>query len=245
MTIVLWSVLFSPLRSLALEPRVIYDGRLTLKPTKPAGSDSVLMQERVFPAARKEWHEQERDQECLAGTLPAVIDVAQGAFTKPGSKQKAVLYQYCESGHNLGLSGIAVIEDNRVVSHLVFEGASDTAIGALPDINENGRSEILLAAGGTNQGFTWGAIRIIELSDTIVLTKFGRTETFLDDCGVAEKNGKATAYRLSVATGTTPVCYRESFINKGACEGTGTWKKLLPQKRISLENDESEYQFIR
>ncbi len=242
---VLSSALPAPAGSRAQELKTIYDARLALKSSRLSDADDTLFKSKILPAAKNEWREREGAQDCLPGSEPVAIDVAQGAFTRPDVRQKAILYRFCETGHNMALNGIAVIEDDRVISHLAYEGEWDNAIGALPDINGNGRSEILIASGGTNQGVTWGAVRIIELSDTIVLTKFGRTRTYSDNRGADENNGKARAYRLSAQTGKDTVFFREAFIDTRIGEGSGAWKETGSLKRISLENDETDYEFVR
>ena len=45
------------------------------------------MKDRVLTAARKAWHERERDSECEAGFKPTALDIAPGSFTKPRSDQ--------------------------------------------------------------------------------------------------------------------------------------------------------------
>ena len=235
----------APAVCFAQDSKPFYDARLALHATKLSDSEEKLLQGKVVSAARNNWHEQEEDQACEEGIQPFAIDITRGSFTKPESDQKAILYRYCSTGHNTALNGIAVIENDRVVSHIAYEGGWDNAIGSLPDINGNGRSEILVASGGTNQGETWGSVSILELSDSIVVTKFGHTTTYSDDCGKGGKTCKSEAYRLSVKPGKTPVFYREAFVGKGAGNGAASWKKSEALKPISLEEDEIEYQFIR
>jgi hypothetical protein len=232
-------------RALAQNPKPIYDGRLALTSTKLSPSEDALVKDKILPAAQKIWREDESDRGCASGLKTGAIDIARGSFTKPNSDQRAILYTYCSTGHNTALNGIAVTENDKVVSHIVYEGGWDSAIGALPDINGNGRSEILVATGGTNQGETWRSVSILELSDSIVVTKFGRTGVFLDNCGAIEKNCKVEAYRISVQPGGTPVFYREAFVNRGDGNSGGGWKKSEALKRISLENDELEYEFVK
>jgi len=236
--------LIAPVEAPAQNWKPIYDGRLILKQTRPSSSEGILMQESVLPAARKTWHEQESDRLCTAGFEAAAIDIVRGSFTRPESDQKAILYRYCETGNNMALNGIAVIENAQVVAHVLYEGGWDNAIGALPDINGNGLSEIVVATGGTNMGETWEAISIIEVSGSGVM-KFGQTKTRSDNCGADEKHGKAEACRLSVKVGSTPIVCRETFVNDGFCGGTGKWRKSGDQKQISLEEDEIEYELIK
>jgi hypothetical protein len=238
------AVLVVPVHAPAQDAKPIFDGRLTLKPTRLSSSEESLMKDRVLTAARKAWHERERDSDCEAGFKPTALDIAPGSFTKPKSDQKAILYTYCTVGHDMDLNGIAVIENGRVVAHIVYEGGQDRAIGALPDIDGNGLAEILVATGGTNQGVSWETISIIELAGSEI-TEFGQTGTSSDNCGIDEKNGKAKANRISVKPGKTPAFYREAFVNSGSCDGAGTWRKSGVLAPISLEEDKVEYELLK
>ena len=132
-----------------------------------------------MPAARQAWKQRGRDGVCIGGPAIRAIDVSSGSFTRANAAQRAILYMYCEVGHNMDLDGIAIIENGRIVSHIVFEGASNTAIGALPDINGNGLAEIVIATGGTNQGQSWAVISITEISGKET-TDFGQAATYSD-----------------------------------------------------------------
>jgi len=221
------------------DSKQIYDGRLTLNTTKLSPSEEALFKEKVLPSVRN-WHEQESELVCNPGFEATAIDIAQGAFTRPKSDQRAILYSYCVTGHNMALNGIAIIDNDQVVAHIVYEGAWNNAIGAMPDLNGNGLSEILVASGGTNQGITRASISIIELSGNGVM-KFGWTETFSDNCGGGDDNCKAEASRLSVKAGKTPVFYREAFVNKDG----GKWVRSGTPRHISLKMDETQYELIK
>lgn len=237
------SLLLAPIHVMAQNPKPIYDGRLSRTPTKLSPSEDALVKEKILPAAQKTWHEDGSDQGCDAGLNPGAVDITGGSFTRANADQKAILYTFCSTGHNMALNGIAVIENDKVVSHVIYEGGWDSAIGALPDINGNGLSEILVASGGTNQGETWRSVAIIELSENTV-TKFGRTGVFSDNCGANEKKCKVEAQRLSVMPGKTPVFYRETFAG-GEGGGKDGWKKSGALKPVTLENDEQEYEFVK
>ncbi|MDR3553378.1 MAG: hypothetical protein P4L55_01355, partial [Syntrophobacteraceae bacterium] len=114
--------LLFPVGVLAQQVRTIYDARLDLKAAVLSPVEEALMKEKVLPAAGKEWHDQELAGTCVAGKAPRVIDVARGSFTKPDSDQKAILYRYCETGHNRALNGIAIVEKGAVVCHLAYPG---------------------------------------------------------------------------------------------------------------------------
>jgi hypothetical protein len=226
------------------EPKPLYDGRLSLPPSPIAPSYTALLKERILPAARQFWQEQEEIATCIIGEEPVAMDIAQGSFTRADSRQQALLYRFCQTGHNRALNGIAVIENDRMVAHILYSGGWDNAIGAMPDLNGNGLSEIVLACGGTNMGQTWKSMAIIEATARGV-TAFGRKQIYSDNCGVADTGGKAQAGRLSVKPGKTPLYFRDGFVNTGVCRGVGEWKKFEVRKPIFLDADETEYSLIQ
>lgn len=227
----------------AQDLKPIYDGRLSLNPTRLTPSEETLLKEKILPAAAALWHEQESGSVCTPGFEATAFDIAKGSFTRPNSVQSAILYRYCATGHNMALNGIAVVENGKTIAHIVYEGCWDEAVGAMPDLNGDGLSEILLASGGTNQGVTWRSISIIGLSGDAV-TKFGKTQVYLDDCGAGQKNCRSEAFKLSVKVGKAPVFFREIFVNRGAPDGAA-WVKSGAPGRISLEADDIDYQVIR
>ena len=207
----------------------VYDARLSPKPAKISPADVALARR----AAESAWGNQpncDSDFEAL--------DVANGSFTKAQTSQKAILYRRCTTGHNFALDGIAIIEGDKLVTQIAYEGAWDNAIGALPDINRNGLSEIIIATGGTNQGITWGVVSIIELASDGV-SKLGHFETYEDNCGALDKK-KSTAHKLYVKAGARPVFYQESFSKRG-CDHRVNWTKSSPVERIEANKDETEY----
>jgi len=225
----------------AQEAKPIFDGRLSLKPSKLTAAEEDLMKSRIIPAARKAWRERQRETACVSGPDARAIDVASGAFTRPGASQRAILYGYCEFGHNFDLDGIAIVEDGKLVSHIIFEGASNNAIGALPDINGDGLAEIVFATGGTNMGETWGTITVIVLSGTEV-TSLGRLNIYSDNCGAVEDNCKAEASRISVKAGKAPAFFREKYVRKG---DSGAWTKAGALAPAKPEDDETEYEVLK
>jgi alpha-tubulin suppressor-like RCC1 family protein len=220
--------------ALAQTPKPIFDGRLTLHPGVLSADQQAFL-DRVFPAARKEWRDQE--DECERGFRPQVVDVAHGAFTRPGAAQDAILYRYCTIGHDRALNGIAVLQNGQLASHVVYEGDESHAIGALPDINGDGISEIVLAGGSTNQGITSAWITILQLGGDI--KRFGHTRTFEDTCGTGDNNCKTNAWRISVKPGPVPAFFREAFAQDGK-----TWKRTAPLAALTLDADETEYELL-
>jgi hypothetical protein len=200
-----------------------------------SAEQQAFLKRAILPAARKEWHDQEA--ECERGFQPQAVDVAHGAFTRPGAAQDAILYHYCAIGHDRALNGIAILQNGQLAAHVVYQGDESHAIGALPDINGDGISEIVLAGGSTNQGITSTWISILQLGGEI--TRFGHTQTYEDNCGVAEGNCRTTAWRISVKPGPAPAFFREAFAQDGK-----TWKRTAPLAALKLDADETEYQLL-
>jgi alpha-tubulin suppressor-like RCC1 family protein len=221
--------------ALAQAPKAIFDGRLTLRPGALPAEQQAFLKRAVLPAARKEWKDQEG--ECERGFQPQAVDVAHGAFTRAGAAQDAILYRYCTIGHARALNGIAILQDGQLAAHVVYEGDESHAIGALPDINGDGISEILLSGGSTNQGINSKWITILQLGGEV--TRFGHTQTYEDNCGAVEDNCKTTAWRISVKPGPAPAFFREAFVQDGR-----TWKRTAPLVALKLDEDETEYELL-
>jgi hypothetical protein len=228
---------------LAQERKPIFDGRLELKATRPSDAEERLLKTNVLPAAKKAWHKRERDRACIPDFPARALDVAAGSFTRAKADQKAILYKFCTVGQGMALNGIAIVENGKLVSHVIYDGGEDYAIGALPDITGDGLAEIVLTGGGTNQGVTWQAIAIVE-TDGAKVTKFGRIGTSSDDCGINEKHGKTEAKKISVKAGAAPEFYREVFVRRG-CEEPRKWKPSGTLAALTLEEDTVEYELLK
>jgi len=221
-------------------PKPIFDARLTLKPTSLTAEEDHLLKNSIGPAAGKHWQEVGDAALCITPQEPRAVDVASGAFTHLAGRQRAILYSYCETGHNQDLEGIAIIEDGHLVVQIVFRGAANTAIGAVPDLNGNGLAEIVVASGGSNTGEVWGQLAVIEIAGSEV-TAFGHAKTFSDNCGAVEKGCHAEATRVLARSGAKPAFFRERFTRAGSA---GTWAKAATLAPLALEEDETEYELL-
>jgi hypothetical protein len=157
-----------------------------------------------------------------------------GSFTKPNVRQKAYLYELCRSTLTFGIGGIVIVENGRTVAHYVYgENGLDSDIAALPDINRNGFSEILMMAGGSGQGYTQRAIEIIEFTPGGIKS-FGIADIYEDNLGTEDARKSAKAYKISVRPGKTPVYFRETFTRRG---GAGKWLPAGRSEKYSLRRD--------
>jgi hypothetical protein len=244
--IVTLSAAAAPLQPLVLVYQVpeLGGGHADLRPApksaRLSNQEQALIRTEILPAAREYWRG--RSASCNRNGPDGFPDdfridpsVAPGSFTRPRATQKAILYSYCQTGHNFAYNGIVVFEADRVVAHIAYEGGWSGGIVALPDIDGNGQSEILIITGGTSMGAGWQVISVIALSEKGV-RNFGHTETYSGDCDSqsASSKGTETTYRLFVREGPKPVFYRETFI--GDCGKPTQWRQLGNRERITLRD---------
>ena len=224
-------VLLFAMTSAASGLRVLYDARTSPKPAAPSAAEAALLESAVRPAARQAFQKLEGCADEFT-----VVDVAAGSFTRAQARQKAILYRYCTTGHGFAADGLAVIEDGRVVAQVFYEGGWDSALGALPDLNGDGLSEILVASGGTNQGITTTSVAVIGVASGV--KKFGRFQVYEDNCGSGAAPN-VSASKLLARPGKSPAFFSEELTNS-SCEG-GSWRKKGSLKPAAAEADRIEY----
>ncbi len=212
----------------------IYDARLNFQPNKPTKPETIILRRDVLPLARTYWKRQKVD--CQDSEYFDARDVANGAFTKPRSHQRAILYTYCQTGDMMLYSGIAILERNQLVANLPFEG-NDYKIGAFPDLNGNGLSEIITANGFVHMGFEEENIAVFETpkgKPQYLLT----LKTSAGNCsGGYDQTGKreSKAARVYAERGKVLKFYAELFEDTNACleKQNQKWQKIKEIKRLS------------
>lgn len=210
---------------------LIFDGRTEAQTLRATRAEEQMVEREV---RRKESTiKQKSALDCDEDTF-SVGSAADGAFTKPKAAQRAVLYELCRSGRSFGIGGIVVIENGKIVLHYTYgENGLDSGIAALPDINQNGLSEIVLIGGGSGQGYSAGTVEIIEMTPRGVQF-FGSAETYGDDYGTVKPKTSATAYKVSVQKGRTPIYFRETYAQKSF---EGKWTLSKKSHKFSLTKD--------
>lgn len=213
--------------------RVIYSFPATAPPEPILLSEAEkrVVDGEIRVAARLHWP----DSECSEDFR--VISIARGSFTRPGSAQRAILYSYCITGHNFGRDGFAVLEDGAVVAHVVFDGAWNSGLVPVDDVDGTGRSELLIISGGTNMGESWQVVSLVGLSDSGV-RKFGQTDTYGESCTTDSLPHK-TAYKLFARAGIPPAFYRERY--EARCVENSSWRRSGGVALVSLQPDPVVY----
>lgn len=213
------------------KPTLIYDGRTEARTSRATRPEEQLIEREV--RKKESVIKQKSSLDCDDDTF-SVSGAADGSFTKPKSAQRAVLYELCRSGRSFGIGGIVIIENGKIIAHYTYgDNGLDSNLAALPDINENGLSEIVLIGGGNGQGYTAGTVEIIEMTPRGVQF-FGTAETYSDDYGTGKPKTSGTAYKVSVQKGKTPTYFRETYAQKSA---QGKWTLAKKSHKFSLTKD--------
>lgn len=231
-------LLFLPILVFAQDLKPIYDARLYSEPQEPS---------REAQALADEWSRRAVES---AGLMPGECDevmfqdITSGSFTAPGAVEQALLWQ-CSGGMPMQgrQVGVAMIADGKVNAAVDFHGANTWAMGALPDINGNGRDEILLRSGFVHMGESHDFFSMIEVLPAGV-GKFGRFQGELDLCGTVVDGEPAempVAYRYRVRPGPVPTFYRERFV-KTQCDGEWVRQGDLEEAKPAV--DEADYRLL-
>lgn len=180
-----------------------------------------------------------KDDEFECNDTDLLIEgVAKGSFTKPNSSQTAYLYRKCMNDtvkYPSFLSGIIIAENENVISHYIFgDIVSFSTLKTLPDINQNGLSELALTSSSTMAYYTT-FLDIYEF-DADSLTRLGTAKVFTNSLDEGEKSGSETAYNVTAQTAKSPVFFQETYHRKS---NTDKWKLKTKSTRFSLETSGS------
>lgn len=165
-----------------------------------------------------------------------ILDVAEGSFTAPNSDgQRAVLYRYSYT------NGVVILSDGDIVAHY-SGGPGDyafyTAIKSLPDVNQNGLSELIL-------------FRNVEDNEDIIPYFFELKDSkikFLGEGAYFESGyaagdeadaskAKQTAYRLTVEPGKNPTFSQDIYERTG---DKGVWKLTKKADQFSWKTRDDD-----
>lgn len=215
----------------------IFDARIDAAPGQPNAAEVALLERVVRAQARAAW----TGVDACSDEFD-VLGRARGAFTRPGATQSAVLYRFCNMGRQIGMSGVAVLESGRVVAHVVFKGGGEHAISALPDINENGLSEIAIAGAGSGQGYMDAGIAVVELGPRGV-KKLGAFVTYRSNCGSDKRLRAERAAVLYVTPGSTPRFFTKGFTRP--CDAHVRWGAASARVPVRPEKDDTSYRRLR
>lgn len=222
----------------------VFDGRGgAVKNTKPSEAEIALVEKDVRVKSQEDFLKKQLGG--LAENVDwskefSVSDVAEGAFTKPNSKQKAVLYRYSYT------NGVVIVEDGNIVAH--FSGgpgdyAFYTAIKSLPDVNQNGLSEIILFR---NVEDNEDVIPYLFESKDGAIKFLGEGKYFSSSYAAGDdtdsEKAKQTAYRVTVEPSKNPTFLQETFERTAS---KGSWKLTKKAEKFSWEKRGGDYDLTK
>jgi hypothetical protein len=176
--------------------RLVFDPREPVQTAPATRAEIALLDRVVRPAAVRFWR---NEHECHGEIT--VIDAVAGSFTRTGAAQRAILYSWCQPAAAIGFGGIAIVERGRVVAHL-SEGGVPWDLARAPDVNGDGRDELLLQDGHMVMGWQEDALTLLSVTPSGVVTRGFNIRQ--QDCGVEEPKVGQNAWLLYVVPGSRP-----------------------------------------
>ncbi len=201
--------------AMAQAPIVLYDPLAKLPETTHSEADEQLLKDHVVPKAAAHWKE---SQSCGGGNLN-IIGAIDGAFTRAGARQRAIVYELCQTGNGFANNGISVVENGVAVFNFIEEGGWNLEVSKSPDLNKNGRDELIIeTGGGMHQGYTGSSVTLVELSETSA-TELGVYLAYTNECERLAPNKYCDrSYKITATAGTSPTFFAQKFLNRGTDE---------------------------
>lgn len=199
-------------KTFAQGPVVLYDPGAQVPETKVTEAEEDFVRGKLLSGAKARWN---GDESCSVDLN--IIGIVDGSFTKAQAKQRAIVYELCQTGNGFANNAIAVVQDDRVVAHFTVEGGWNLETRKVPDINQNGRDEILIeTGGGMHQGYTGSSVTILEVSETAV-TELGIFLAYTNECEAPAADKYCDrSYKITARPGATPTFYSQKFLNRGS-----------------------------
>ncbi|HEY7472611.1 MAG TPA: hypothetical protein VIE68_09730 [Gemmatimonadota bacterium] len=188
----------------------IADGRVYAEYADLSAWSSRAPIPEVFAAARAHWQAQDPDYMEDA----QVMAVTDGSFTEAGAAQQAVLYVMSFEPRCCPKTGIAVIQDGRVVRNVAFENPMQE-LRAVPDLDGDGRSELVTVGAFGMGGQNMTGFSILSFGDAGIVERSGPS-ILEESCAAMVEGG--TAARVTAVPGPTFTIERFTMTS---CESFG------------------------
>lgn len=169
---------------------LIGDGRQSLERTDQSSwaIHPAILQ--GYEQSKQYWLEQnsvyEDDFRIMAST--------EGNFTRPESKQTAVLYLLSLWPRCCSNMGLAIIEDDQLVRNIVFAGGTHH-LYSVADINKDGLDELALIGGFGMGGSNETGLTLISLA-TESTTLLGRFPLVEESCATLSEYSEHNSFRI-------------------------------------------------
>jgi hypothetical protein len=186
--------------TLAQSTVVVHDPTKESNSRKPTAAETAIFETSVIPKVSKVI----ASDVCEAS--PDIAGVADGSFSRPGSVQTLIFYQYCQTGNGFGWAGIALIENDKLVGSFITESGWTIDIGTVADLKKNGFDQFTLQwSGGLHQGRGGVGVDLVEFSKGVpkAIGWYQAEEIMYEET--------TKAWKLTAKRGSRPGFYRQRF----------------------------------
>ncbi|WP_412067481.1 hypothetical protein [Rubrivirga sp. IMCC43871] len=200
----------------------------------PTGWDASPALQEAMRDARQHWATADPNYE----EETRVLAVAEGAFTRPGVRERAALYLMALWPRCCPKLGLAVIgADDRLVQNVAFEG-SFQGVQTVPDLDEDGLDELVLTGTFGMGGDVTGSAVLASFRPEGLVGR-GAVETFQSGCAASRPSESSVKVMARLGTPGftaerfTRPCDSATWTSEGSpepvlFEGTGGTFTVLP-----------------
>ena len=207
-------------------PTIVADGRDV--DDVPADDSAAMAAWAGFPAvqsalgaARAHWSDRDPGYEEEV----RVLAVAEGAFTRPGADEHAVLYLMALWPRCCPKVGVAVVEGTpeaggpgRLVRNVAFEGPT-IGLAAVPDLDGDGLDELALRSAFGMGGDVDESVRLVAIGAEGLIDQ---TATSVYRSGCAAGRDGEEAVRVLATPGSPPAVVAETYARSRCAAGPWT-----------------------
>jgi hypothetical protein len=209
---------------------VVVDPTVKAVETKLSAADQAVFDRNALPRVKAKY------ESDTCPVSPEVAGVVKGAFTRVGAKQTLAFFQVCQTGNGLGIVGIAVFENGKIVGLFGSDSGWSLDAGVLPDINRNGIDEFTLSfGGGMHQGQGGTGIDVVEFSGGVPKgLGWFKAEEYMD-------TAPTNVWRVTVKPGTTPAYFKQKFTTKDDIH----WRKIGAVTPFKLSKAVGNFEVVK
>lgn len=179
---------------------VVHDPTKDSTSRRPTAAETAIFETSVIPKVKNAISTDVCEAE------PEIAGVADGSFSKAGTVQTLIFYQYCQTGNGFGWAGLVLLEKNKPIGSFITESGWTIDIRTVADLKKNGFDQFTLQwSGGLHQGRGGVGVDLVEFSNGVPKA----IGWYLAEEIMYEETTKA--WKLTAKRGNRPTFYRQRF----------------------------------